>query len=149
MNSGGENVAQEKVEEFFVSGASALPYYPLMSAVSVKSTRSKRRGKVIAFDRMTSSDTALSAILEVLHRVAEGSCVRIFTHSRLVSREFKQICAARGRDLHDPYWRAQALLERKSLSVELRMVRRAQNPAREVLDEFKVALREARRRKEW
>ena len=141
-------MAQEKVEEFFVSGASALPH-PGMSAVAVKSTRPKRRGKVIAFDRMTSSDTALWAILEVLQYVAEGSCVRIFTDSRLVRHEFKEICTDRSRDWGDPYWRARTSLESGGLSVELRMIPRAQNPARTILDEFKVALRQERRRSEW
>ena len=137
-----------EIKEFFVGGASALPC-PDMSAVAwVKSTHLKRP-KISTYEWMTTSETAFSAILEVLHYVAEGSRVRIITHSRLVRHEFKEICAARGRDLHDPYWRARALLERKGLSVELRMVPRAQNRARTILDEFKVVLMQERSRKEW
>jgi ribonuclease HI len=144
--SGGKNLAHEKkMKEFFVSSASALPN-PSLSAIAFRCTRPKRRGMVIAFDKMTSSDAALRALLEVLHAVGANSTVLICTDSRLVRNEFKEIYAASSHDLGDPHGRARKLLETNRLSVELRMVPRIQNPARTVLDEFKVALRQERRR---
>lgn len=142
-------VAHEKIKEFFLSGASALPYYPNMSAVAWVESGRLRRPKITTCDRTTTSEIAFFALLGLLHYVSEDSRVQICTDSRLVSYKFKQICEAKSRDLHDPFWRARTMLERKGLSVELRMVSRTQNPARKLLDEFKVALRQERRRREW
>jgi len=134
-------MGHKEIKEFFISGASELPY-PDMSAVAwVKSTRPKHP-KISTYGWMTTTETARSAILEVVDYVAEGSRVRILTDSRLVSHEFKRIYDAKTRDLHDPYWRARAPIEKKDVSIEISLVKRTENLAHQVLNEFAVALRQ-------